>query len=103
MNKLFLLILILGLIVFYCLNHNLENFTWAWGYFPKNRKMKYDELYKILPTGDWRKTCNIQDFRGPMLWATCQNDRGKYVEASINIEKCFERKIRNVKGTLECE
>jgi hypothetical protein len=103
MNKLFLLILILGLIIFYCLKHNLENFAWAWGYFQKIRKMKYDELYKNLPRGDWINTCNVEDFRDPMLWALCQDDRGKYVETSINIDKCFDRKIRNVKGILECD
>lgn len=101
MNKLFLLILILGLIIFYCINQNIEKFTWAWGYYPVHNPNKYKKT-KGLPTGSWRRSCIIQDFRDPLLWASCENDRGKYIEASINISKCFNRKIKNVNGVLEC-
>lgn len=100
MNKLFLFIIVFLLIIFYCWNQNLEKFTWAWGYFPKPGKLS---KFKGLPPGAWKNTCIVQDFRDPLLWASCENDYGKHIEASIDIDKCFDRKIRNVKGVLECD
>ena len=102
MNKLLLFILILGLIIYWCLNQNIEKFKWAWGYYPKLRKNKITES-KGIPEGIWRKSCIIQDFRDPLLWASCEDDHGKHIEASIDVAQCFGRKIRNVNGILECD
>ena len=99
MNKLFLFILLLGLIIFYCLIHKMEKFTWAWGYYTK--PTRYPQSVE-LPPGSWRETCIIQDFRDPLLWASCETDTGKYIETSISADKCIDRTIRNVNGTLEC-
>lgn len=100
MNKLFLFIFIIGIILLYYLNQNnykLEKFKWAWGYYPSISQSKE------LPSGTWKETCTIQDFREPLLWALCENDYGKYKETSINIDKCIDKKIRNVNGILECD
>jgi hypothetical protein len=97
MNKLFLFIFILGLIILFCFNKYFEKFTWAYGYYPKPR------LNVKLPKGSWKETCVVKDYRHPFLWAQCKDDHGKFIETSIDAGKCFETKIKNVKGTLECE
>lgn len=100
MNKLFLFIFILGLVILFCFNKYVEKFTWAWGYYHKQNKLA---KLKGLPNGSWMNTCIVQDFRDPLLWASCETDRGKYIEASIDVAKCIKRKIRNVNGVLECD
>jgi hypothetical protein len=92
MNKLFIFIFILCIILFYCFSNNFENFI-----------NKNNISYKKLPKGLWRSTCIVHDFRDPLLWTLCENDHGKYIETSINIDKCINRKIRNVNGVLECD
>jgi hypothetical protein len=77
--KLIIILLIIGLSCSYC---NIEKFT--------------------LPRGYWRKKCIIHDYRDPFLWASCENDIGKYIETSISIDKCINKNIKNVNGILEC-
>jgi hypothetical protein len=90
MNKnLLIYILILCIIIYYLFsNLFIEKFTWTY-----NNK---------LPEDLWKNTCIILDYRYPLLWASCENDKGKFIDTSININKCYEDKIRNVDGILEC-
>jgi hypothetical protein len=102
MNKQFLFIFILGLVYWYCFSYNHEYFTRSLNYYHKNNK-RSTTIISNVPTGKWKDTCTVLDFRDPILWATCENDRGKYKETSINVNKCSGRRIRNVNGFLECD
>jgi hypothetical protein len=64
----------------------------------------YDDRNKLynLPGGSWKEKCIILDSRGPFIWASCENDKGKLVDTSIDISKCYNNKIRNFNGILEC-
>jgi len=79
----FILIILCIIFLIYCNKFNIEKF--------------------ILPKNSWRETCNIYDFRNPILWVSCENDRGKYIDTSINVNKCINKNIKNVDGILECE
>lgn len=83
MNKIIFVILA-GIIILFLINVK-ENFS------------------NKLPTGSWKNNCSILDFRYPFLWASCENDRGKSLDTSINISKCIGDRIRNVDGNLECD
>jgi len=103
MNKIFLFIFILGIVLIFCFNDKISNhinliekFTWAFGYYPKPNRKK-------LPPGSWSRNCIVQDYRHPFLWASCENDHGKAMDASIDAGKCIDNRIRNVNGVLECD
>ena len=107
MNKIICLLLLFFLI-YLILNHKKEGFTWAYGYYEKE---KYEEN---IPFSIWQKTfpsnkkildflpCSVLDYRYPFLWAMCENDNGKQVETSIDLSKCYKNRFRNVDGILEC-
>jgi hypothetical protein len=95
MNKNILFIFILCTIIFYCFSYNLENF-WAWGYYPQQNIIN-------IPSGSWHHNCVVKDLRGSTLWTSCKNNKGKYVNASFNLNRCSNNILKNVNGFLECE
>jgi len=64
----------------------------------------YDNVNKLynISNGSWNEKCVILDKRGPFIWASCENDKGKLVNTSIDSSKCYNNKIKNINGILEC-
>jgi hypothetical protein len=89
-------IFILILFVILCFIFNYTTHIEKFDIYDNNNK-----LYN-LPKGFWNEKCIILDKRGPFIWASCENDKGKLVNTSIDISKCYNHRIRNFNGILEC-
>lgn len=75
-------------------------------YFIENFKpfIQNNEFYnKELPPGNWNKTCQLLDFRYPVIWAECKNKKGIYKPASKNLLSCLSKNLSNIDGELHCD
>ena len=86
MNKLLIICLLVLIILVFVCNYNIENFN------------SLSQINSSLSHND----CTILDYRHPFIWATCLDDKGKYIDTSIDISKCINNRIRNFNGELEC-
>lgn len=102
MDKKLLFIFILIMVFWYCFSYKLENFIWAWGYYTPPEIFTKQNNLNNSTNYSWLKTCKVNNIKGPFLWASCEDLRGKYVDTSIDTSQCYENKIKNVDGTLEC-
>lgn len=55
-----------------------------------------------LPPGSYRNSCNNAYMTGRTLNASCRDNRGRYVRATLDIRTCGRRDITNVNGRLTC-
>lgn len=83
----YIIIIIISIIVYLIyFNYKKENF-----------------INKDILEGNWLDTCKVYDFRYPYVWALCDNDKGKQIDTSINLSTCYQNKIKNFNGNLECQ
>ena len=55
----------------------------------KNMREYYSENI-ALPNGSWKKDCEVVSYQYPILWATCNDDKGKPNDTSIDLTNCPE-------------
>lgn len=91
-NLVFIFILIC-LILFINKQKITENFK-----LPENKDKK-----KALPPGNWINSCQLLDFRPPIIWAECKNKKGVYKITSKNIRACISKNLSNIDGELHCD
>jgi hypothetical protein len=63
-----------------------------------NKKKK-----KKLPSGNWIDSCQLLDFRYPLIWAECKNKKGIYKIASKDLSRCLSKNLSNIDGELHCD
>jgi hypothetical protein len=95
MNKNLIFIILLLVLIFYINNSNLENFK------PMVHKNNFQN--KKLPPGNWHTSCQLLDFRYPVIWAECKNKKGIYKPASKNLLSCLSKNLSNIDGELHCD
>lgn len=93
-NLVFIFILIC-LILFINKQKITENFK-----LPEN---KDKNKKKALPPGNWINSCQLLDFRPPIIWAECKNKKGVYKITSKNIRACISKNLSNIDGELHCD
>lgn len=106
MNKnLVFFIIILTAILILINNQSIkENFRpWKYDIFNRDRvnKTKSDKL--VLPEGNWKDSCQVIDYRPPIIWADCKNYYGVYKITSKNISSCIAKNLSNIDGELQCD
>jgi len=96
MNKNLFFFLLLIIILFYISNStNKENFK------PLIQKNEFNK--EKLPPGNWSDSCQLLDFRYPLIWAECKSKRGIYKPASKNLISCLSKNLSNIDGELHCD
>jgi hypothetical protein len=58
---------------------------------------------KKLPPGNWSDSCQLLDFRYPLIWAECKNKKGIYKIASKDLSRCLSKNLSNIDGELHCD
>jgi hypothetical protein len=58
---------------------------------------------KNLPPGNWSDSCQLLDFRYPLIWAECKNKKGIYKMASKDLSRCLSKNLSNIDGELHCD
>ena len=96
MNKKIIFILVLIIIILLISDHTFkENF--------KPMIHNNDFYNKELPPGNWNKSCQLLDFRYPIIWAECKNKKGLYKITSKNLFSCISKNLSNIDGELHCD
>jgi len=96
MNKNFLLIILLiYVIIFIFKNLFKEEFKPIIHYS--------NGINKNLPPGNWSYSCQLLDFRYPLIWAECKNKKGIYKMASKDLSRCLSKNLSNIDGELHCD
>jgi len=95
MNKnLIFIILLIYVIILVFKNSYKEEFR---PIIHNNRKKKN------LPPGNWSNSCQLLDFRYPLIWAECKNKKGIYKMASKDLSRCLSKNLSNIDGELHCD
>ncbi|MBI1239881.1 MAG: hypothetical protein GC199_11135 [Alphaproteobacteria bacterium] len=55
-----------------------------------------------LPGGSWQQTCRDAYFDGDVLYARCQDRRGRLRETSLDLDRCGYASVYNDDGRLTC-
>ena len=101
-NLVFFLILLIVVLVLIYKQTTEEHFRpWKHDIYNRNKKVKGEKL--ILPPGNWKDTCQIIDYRPPLIWADCKDYKGIYKITSKNISNCISKNISNIDGELQCD
>ena len=58
---------------------------------------------KKLPSGNWIDSCQLLDFRYPLIWAECKNKKGIYKMTSKDLSRCLSKNLSNIDGELHCD
>ncbi|MGE3693400.1 MAG: CVNH domain-containing protein [Novosphingobium sp.] len=56
-----------------------------------------------MPRGSWGETCRGARMNGPVLTASCDNGRGRWRTTSINVNQCYNGRVKNSWGRLTCD
>jgi len=94
MNKNLIIILLLCIIIFVFKHSYKEEFR---PIIHNNREKKN------LPPGNWTDSCQLLDFRYPLIWAECKNKKGVYKMASKDLSRCLSKNLSNIDGELHCD
>ena len=65
--------------------------------------INHNTTKKKLPPGNWIDSCQLLDFRYPLIWAECKNKKGIYKVASKDLSRCLSKNLSNIDGELHCD
>jgi len=69
------------IIMFYCFSDKIKEY--------------FSFINIDLPGGSWKRDCTVTSYRYPILWATCNDDKGRPVDTSIDLSSCPEIEHRD--------
>lgn len=55
-----------------------------------------------LPGGSWQRSCRGGEMRGSRVTAECRNERGRWIDTSIDMRSCRSGLLGNRNGRLVC-
>ncbi len=103
-NLVFFIIILIAFVIFINSQSIKENFRpWKYDIFNRNRINRVQSEKLVLPTGDWKDTCQVIDYRPPIIWADCKNYKGIYKITSKNTTSCISKNLTNIDGELQCD
>ena len=83
-------------------NQTVKEHFRPWWYDIYNRNSKIKSTKLVSPPGEWSQTCQLVDYRPPIIWADCKNTSGIYKITSKNMSDCGSKKLSNIDGRLHC-
>lgn len=101
-NLVFFIIILTIVLILLCKQTSKEHFR-PWKHDIYNRNLKVLPKKLTLPEGDWVNTCQIIDYRPPLIWADCKDFKGIYKITSKNLSNCISKNLSNIDGELQCD
>jgi hypothetical protein len=100
-NLVFFIFILVCLIIFINKQPIKENFrSWKHDVFNTNNIINKNIC---LPSGNWIESCQIVDYRPPIIWADCKDFKGIYKRSAKNLSNCIAKNLSNIDGELQCD